>query len=509
MQISVRRLLRDVLTNLKPRELFYWVVGNGVYVGLQIGMRVQLFGVADYYGSPAPSAAGACGNWVSAFSASPRAPAPATLILATHKRDWDPILFAAYSYYHRGWLAPDGRRVAFAARADMWDRGFLATVVGYRNWPTWAQRLLDATSFAPIARRMRAHPILRVPEFTLRQYFRVLLKEEGNLPLSAVLSLEALATFARRQEALAARKRGRSRTRAALRLSDALRWDYRALADRPIHMRHLTPARYAQLQDWLRRTVDEQLEALARSMDGGDTLWFAPEGAVTLDGRLMRLRSGFYTLLARARPDVRVLPSNVTYDFMTNKRRMIACLAVGPEMRLARLAERAEQAQQVAQALTLQTVVTMSQLGSKRLLACLEWQAGRFDPEAEAPRLLAEARRLARQGAWVQRDLLTERGLRRRLRAFVAYARAHELLIPYGKGVYLVSPKPIKMNSSRYWENPVRYCANELAALEAALQLRQAALNHQQANGSKTRPLYQREPPGQIEAGASGWWGSR
>ncbi len=35
----------------------------------------------------------------------------------------------------------------------------------------------------------------------------------------------------------------------------------------------------------------------------------------------------------------------------------------------------------------------------------------------------------------------------------------------------MIAAKQILNNrSSRYWENPVRYCANELAALEATLQ---------------------------------------
>ncbi len=458
MQISLRRIIRDLRTTLDPRELFYLTVGNGVYWGFHMGMRVQLYGMAEHYGPPAP----------------------ATLIISTHKRDWDPIMFAAYSYYHRGWFAPDGRRIGFAGRADIWERGFLATVVGYRNWPTWTQRLLDAVSFAPIANLMRGYPILRVPEYTLRQYFWALLKEAGNLPLSDVLSLETLLAFTRQDAAL--HKRGKQRYARdgqppeALRLSDALGWGYRPLTNRPIHARHLTPARYERLREHLRLTIAQQLERLARSLDSGDTLWFAPEGAVTLDGGVMRLRSGLYTLLARARPDVRCLPSNVTYDFMTNERRMIACLAVGPELSGLRDLDRAEVTRRVAWALARQTTVTMSQLGSARLLAHLEEQRYQFDPEAEAPLLLAEARRLAEQGAWVQRDLLTEPGLRRRLRAFISYAQAHHLLVPNQGGGYLVSARTIKSaHSSRYWENPVRYCANELAALKAALQQQEPA----------------------------------
>ena len=481
MQISVRRLVRDLGANLKPRELFYWTVGNGIYWGFRLTMRVQRYGVAEHYGTPTA----------------------ATLIISTHKRDWDPILCATYSYYHRGWLAPDLRRFGFAGRADLWDRGFLATVVGYRNWPTWAQRLLDATSFAPIANRMRAYPILRVPEYTLRQYFRTLLYEEGNLPLSAVLSLETLLDFTHCEDALYARSKRRDTPPDALRLRDALHWNYRSLTNRPAHARYLTTARYERLREWLRGTIDQQLETLAHSMDGGDTLWFAPEGAVTLDGKVMRLRNGLYTLLTRAREDARILPANVTYDFMTNKRRMTACLAIGPELNDLRSLERGEQARQVARALALQTTVTMSQLGSKRLLAHLQSQAYLFDPETEARLLQAEVRRLARLGAWVQRDLLTVSGLRRRLRSFIAYAEAQGLLMPDEEGGYLVSAKPTKNASSRYWENPVRYCANELEALEAALHLQRIDSGPQQALIDVPTPEHEAEQPGKIEAEAS------
>ncbi len=463
MAVSPRRVIRDLITNLNPRELFYWTIGNMVYWGFRASMRVQLYGMAEHYGPPAP----------------------ATLIISTHKRDWDPIMFAAYSYYHRGWLAPDGRRIGFAARADMWDRGFLATVVGYRRWPGWAQHLLDFTSFAPIANRMRAYPILRVPEYTLRQYFRALLAAEGDALLSDVLSEETLLAFTRRQAAL--HKRGKPRR--ALRLSDVLGWDYRPLTSRAVHTRHLTPARYERLREHLRAAIDQQLERLARSLDSGDTLWFAPEGEVTLHGGVMRLRSGLHALLERMRPDARCLPSNVTYDFMTNERRMIVCLAVGPELTGLRDLDRAEEARLVAWALARQATVTMSQLGSARLLAHLENQRCQFEPEAEVPLLLAEARRLADLGAWVQRDLLTEAGLRRRLRAFIAYAQAHHLLAADEGGGYLICAETITgARSSRYWENPVRYCANELAALKAALQPSETAPEaHPAAGGEMQR----------------------
>jgi hypothetical protein len=286
-------------------------------------------------------------------------------------------------------------------------------------------------------------------------------------------------------------------------LSDVLGWEYRLLTDRPVHMRHLTAARYERLQAWMRGTIEQQLETLAHSMDGGETLWFAPEGAVTLDGRVMRLRSGLQTLLARVRPDTRILPANVTYDFMTNERRMIACLAVGPELSGVRHLDRAEQARQVTQALALQTTVTMSQLGSKGLLACLEDRAGFFDPEAEAPALLADAHRLAKLGAWVQPELLKMKTFHRRLYAFVAYAKAHQLITPTEHGIYFVSSKLIKAASSRYWENPVRYCANELDTLEKALLLRREEVRPVRPPTKTAQPERKAEPSGRVEAETS------
>jgi hypothetical protein len=182
---------------------------------------------------------------------------------------------------------------------------------------------------------------------------------------------------------------------------------------------------------------------------------------------------------------------------------MIACLAVGPELVGLRDLERADQARQVSCALARQTTVTMSQLGSARLLAHLEDQRYQFDPEAEVPSLLAEVQRLADLGAWVQRDLLTERGLRRRLRAFTGYAEAHQLLVPDRRGGYLISAKTIaNASSSRYWENPVRYCANELAALKAVLQPQPTLAEALPTLDTAPRPEREAEQPDQMSAEA-------
>jgi hypothetical protein len=450
MHINPRGLLNDLLTNLKPRELFYWIVGNGVYWAFQVSMRVELYGMAEHFDQPATS----------------------TLVLGAHKRDWDPILFAAYCHYPHGWLAPNAQRMAFIGRSDIWEPGFLATVVGYKGWPLWIQRLLDHTNFTPIANLMRGYPILRVPEYTLRQYLRRVLKEEGDLPLSQVLSERTLSLFVQGEQ-MARKKREKPASGGArtLTVSKVLDWAYLPLTKRPIRASMLAPGRYERLREAWRAQIEQQMETLARVIESGDPLWFSPEGAVSLDGRPLRLRGGLHILLAKAGPDVRCLPANVSYDFMTSKRRMITCLGVGPALEGLHGLEQAELSTRVTSAMTRQTVVTMSQLGSARLMAHLAEQRLDFDPQAELPILAASARRLADLGAWVQRDLLTERGLRQRLRAFLGYCQKHRLLFPEQHGGYRIAAEAItSTRSSTFWENPVRYSANELAALEEVLQ---------------------------------------
>jgi hypothetical protein len=156
---------------------------------------------------------------------------------------------------------------------------------------------------------------------------------------------------------------------------------------------------------------------------------------------------------------------------MSSKRRKVVCLGVGPALEGLRGLEQGKLSALVAPAMTRQTVVTMTQLGSARLMAHLAQQQLDFHPEEEVPLLAAHARRLADLGAWVQRDLYTELGLRKRLRAFVGYCQKRGLLLPdHNSGFRIAAEAITGTRSSTFWENPARYSANELDTLEEALQ---------------------------------------
>src|SRR5262249_1459844 len=96
MRDLLRRQWHELRLNLIPREFLYWLVQNLLLMVIKLRMQVQVFG-GDQYASPAP----------------------ATLLISSHKRDWDPLICATHIYYQRGWWRPDGRRMAFVGREDM------------------------------------------------------------------------------------------------------------------------------------------------------------------------------------------------------------------------------------------------------------------------------------------------------------------------------------------------------------------------------------------------------
>jgi hypothetical protein len=473
----LRRQWHELRLNLHPRECFYWLVQNLIWVFFLCTLRIQLFG-GEHYAPPAPSAS-ACERRALALSASPRAPvpAPATLLLSGHKRDWDPLTFATSLYYQRGWWRPDGRRMAFAGREDMFTPGFLAEIVGNALWPRWAQRLLDLTALKPIIGPLRAYPIARYPEFGIRHYLFEVKREQGNLPLSAIFSDEFLDRIDRWAEALAKRPRP-SRE---LRISDVLNWSYRDLLQQRLRPRLLLPEQWQRFKTLQRAKVQQQLQALGEVLKRGDTLWLAVQGHTTEDGAIGNVRRGVDTLLTAAPPGTRVLPTNITLDFMTTGRIRI-CIAVGPPLELEQagaspptLETARERSRRVLNSIARQTVVTMSQVGSRFLWNRLQAGQPLFDLKEALAAVAQDVQSLAGQAARIERCLLDEAKRQQRLRAFLAYAVQHGLLSRVSRSSYQINPAPFQQwHSTFFWLNP-RYCVNELEVLKGALAEREGS----------------------------------
>ncbi|MBD0339274.1 MAG: 1-acyl-sn-glycerol-3-phosphate acyltransferase, partial [Thermoleophilia bacterium] len=82
---------------------------------------------------------------------------PGTLIVVTHRAETDaPILIAALYASARPW-ADRGQRVHFAARDDLFERGFFAGFPA--GLPDWARRLLYPVAIGRFLPMTRVHPV--------------------------------------------------------------------------------------------------------------------------------------------------------------------------------------------------------------------------------------------------------------------------------------------------------------------------------------------------------------
>ncbi len=446
MRDLLRRQWNELRRNLRPREWVYWLLQNLLLLVVKFRMGVQMYGGENY--SP---------------------PAPATLLLNGHKRDWDIPVLTPRLYYHRGWLRPDERRMAFAGREDIFIPGFVVELVGNWKWPRWMQRWLEYLSFESFLLWMRAYPIVRVREFTIHQYLVELQSEQGDLLLGEVFSDEMLEGLDRWGEVLANRKpNAQPRPSRELRISDVRDWKYRKLLMPYLRQRLLLPQRYAEYKERQRRKIARQLQTLADVLKEGDTLWLAPEGTLTRNGAVGRSRDGLALLLDLMPPGTRTLPTNICYDFMTAGR-MRACVAIGPALSIHKSMPRSELLEQVRVAIALQTVVTMSMLGSAFLWERLQQEQPTFDFQTALAAVSQRVETLSQQSALLERGLTRPAGIHRRLRSFLRYCCKQGLLTRQPDHTYRVQSSPFHQEYDHFfWRNP-RYCVNELTALEAAL----------------------------------------
>jgi 1-acyl-sn-glycerol-3-phosphate acyltransferase len=446
MRDLFRRQWNELRRNLRPREWVYWLLQNLLLLIVKFRMGVQMYGGDNY--SP---------------------PAPATLLLNGHKRDWDIPVLTPRLYYHRGWLRPDERRMAFAGREDIFIQGFVVEYASSWKWPRWVQHWLEHLSFESFLLWMRAYPIVRVREFTLHQYLVELQSEQGDLSLGEVLSGEMLERLDRWGEVLASRKRGvQPRPSRELRISDVRDWKYRKLVMPYLRQRFLLPERYTEYKERQRKKIAQQLQTLADALKEGDTLWLAPEGTLTRTGSVGRSRDGLAMLLDLMPPGTRTLPTNICYDFMTTGR-MRACVAIGPDLPIGKSLPRSELLEQVRVAIALQTVVTMSILGSTFLWERLQQEQPTFDFETALAAVSQRVEALLQQSAMLEQGLIRPAGIRKRLHSFLRYCCNKGLLTQETDHTYRVQSAPFHQEYDHFfWRNP-RYCVNELAALEAAL----------------------------------------
>ena len=216
---------------------------------------------------------------------------PGTLIAATHRKETDVPMIAPELYFRASLWKHRSERMHFAARDDMFLRGFFA---GFPpEMSPRVRRLLFPLSVGRFLPRVEVHPISSASTARLFE----LLDASPETPVADVIPARLLAPLRERGLADSARA------------EDALRGEYADLLWQPVS-RGEGPEPFWSARA-ARATAD--FRELVGLMRAGHSLLVFPEGRPSPDGEIGPLRRGLGALVRRGKPE-RILPVTLAYD---------------------------------------------------------------------------------------------------------------------------------------------------------------------------------------------------
>jgi hypothetical protein len=398
---------------------------------------------------------------------------PSTVIASAHKRDIDISVVVPCLYFMKqpGRLR-DLRGLYFPARDDVFERGFLMI---YFPWLDRLRFLMRRSSVAWNFWAVQACPVKLPDEQTANQLLNETIRLEGDLPLPQFLTPEWCKKLM-----------GDLPANSNLHLSDVVK-----LAPLTALAQYATPRMFKEplasgIRERHHHTIISQLRSLTRILDKGGSLFIAPEGRVSPDGRFGKMRAAFTRVVQQTHVNVTMLPINLTYDFMDTERPKVI-VNVGPEINNLTEYSKAELSELVKQKVGILTAVTLSGIASKWLIAASEdgreWvRLSQFRNET-----WEEVLRLRQAGLLVDRRLATRQGFEERLARFVEYGytkgqlflktgledspssadlmAASDFSPTYDRWLHLNLANLLRSECNKPDDNPARYSCNELLSL--------------------------------------------
>jgi len=345
--------------------LLYDAIALGMWASTRSGFRVSTLGV-----DPLPVD-------------------PGTLIVVTHRRETDIPLLCPSLYLRAGLWRRRKRRVAFAARDDLAEPGFLA---GFSpGLPVAMQRLLYPLGVGALLRRMQVYPVSR----GIGPLARDVLEAFADRPLDAFLPKATAASLRLRalEAELAPPRVG----------ADVLRGEYADLLWQEFGRDALDSPELEPL--WQRRAAVAATEfrGIVTVLRRGAALLVFPEGRPSPDGAVGPLLPGAEALLRLGRPHW-LQPIGIAYDPLTRGR--TRAHVVFPE----RLDLRGGERPDILSVLRNVVPLTCGQVVAHRLL-----RAGSRDTAALEREVEAEVGAAAADGRAVDPALEQPDGRRRRV----------------------------------------------------------------------------------------------
>jgi hypothetical protein len=327
---------------------------------------------------------------------------PGTIITITHRRETDvPVISPPLYLGARLWRNVDDR-MAFAARDDMFVRGFFAGFPGALS--PRARKLLYRLGVGSMLPLVQVHPIGSARLALVKE----VLEERPGGELDKVLPDDLVERFRIRAAELGLPAPSRAR--------DALRGEYADLLWRTASREEAGPDGLEQL--WARRAgqAARDFRFLVDLVRSGRSLLVFPEGRPSPNGEIGPLRRGIGALIRRARPRY-LLPIALAYDPLVRGRTRVL-VSFGEFL--------PPPTEDIEEAVLVQLRRTMP-------LTCGQFVAGELlAGGTPSPAGLADAVATARdEGRPVDPDLQTGEDRARRLAAALVAADQHRDELPY------------------------------------------------------------------------------
>jgi 1-acyl-sn-glycerol-3-phosphate acyltransferase len=267
-------------TELAPWEPLYDAVAFGMWAYTRAAFSVETVGALE--------------------------PQPGAILVATHRAETDVPLLCPSVYRQGRYLRHrTAARLSFAARDDMFERGFFA---GFPPaLPILVRRALYGLQAGPLLPRVRVHPVPypSIERLRLGQALAVL---PASTSLADVLPDELVEAFRER-----ARSAGLVEPQSA---ADVLRGAYADLLWRYCDRRELGRPVFEQV--WRRRAAEgaASIRRLVRHVrSSGEMLLVFPEGRPSPDGGIGPLQPGLDLLVRKGKPSA-LVPVGIAYDRM-------------------------------------------------------------------------------------------------------------------------------------------------------------------------------------------------
>jgi hypothetical protein len=228
-----------------------------------------------------------------------------SLLVAAHRAETDVPVICASIFLHAGLWRRSNPRLHFAARDDLFERGFFA---GFPpGLPLRARRVLWRVDAGPYLPLVRVNP-LPYPSAETMRLASALFELPAGERLAGLVPDGTLA-------ALDARARSAGLP-APVAVGDALRGEYADLLWRDLPRDELRHPSFEAA--WRRRSdvAAADLRQVVERVRSGEPMLVFPEGRPSPDGAIGPLRPGMRLLVRRGRPES-LQPIGVAYDPIT------------------------------------------------------------------------------------------------------------------------------------------------------------------------------------------------